>query len=51
MECMLEGVGQAEKRVKSLLSTRHIVRGKSSEFREPQVVQSRIYSSEGGRRK
>lgn len=49
LECILKGLGEAEKRVESMPSIKHGA-GKPSEFRETQVVQSVIYSSEGGRR-
>lgn len=49
LECILKGLGEAEKRVESMPSIKHRA-GKPSEFRETQVVQSVIYSSEGGRR-
>lgn len=48
LECILKGLGQTEKRVESMPHIRHEA-GKPIEFREPQVVQSVIYSSEGGR--
>lgn len=48
LACILKGLGQTEKRVESMPSIRSGA-GKPSEFREAQVVQSAIYSSEGGR--
>lgn len=47
---MLKGLGEAEKRVKNLVSTRQS-EGEFGEFKELQIVQSIIYSSESGRRK
>lgn len=50
MECV-RGCRPGREESEKLAKHKAHSEGKSSEFREPQVVQSRIYSSEGGRRK
>lgn len=51
MKCIFKGIGQTEKKVKSMPSIRWSGGGKPHEFREPQVIQSVIHSSEIGKGK